>query len=70
MTEKAHLGEAAPEQGEVREWEEPGKEEWTAQEQGQVQMENALVLNAERLYLTNLESRVTLGNAPNVGKRW
>jgi hypothetical protein len=68
--EKAHPGGAALEQGEAQESEEPGEEEWAAQEQEQVRMENAPVLSVEQLCLTNPESRVTLSNAPNVGKKW
>jgi hypothetical protein len=70
VMEKAHPGGAALEQGEAQEWEEPGEEEWVAQEQAQGRMENALVLNAARLYLTKPESLVILSNAPNAGKRW
>ena len=70
MTGKAHPGGAVLEQGEVPEWEEPGEEEWVAQEQEQVQMENALVLNAERLSLMKWACPVIIGNAPNAEKRW
>jgi hypothetical protein len=70
VTEKVHPGAAALEQGERQKWKEPGEEEWAAQEQEQVRMENALVLSVEQLCLTNPESRVTLSNAPNAVKKW
>jgi hypothetical protein len=68
--EKARPGGVAPEQGEVREWEEPGEEEWAAQGQAQVRMENASVPSAARLCLMRLEFPAIIGNAPNAGKRW
>jgi hypothetical protein len=70
VTEKAHPGAAALEPGGVREWEEPGEEEWAAQGRAQGQRENASVRNAARLYLMRLGFPVTIGNAPNVVKRW
>jgi hypothetical protein len=48
------------EQAEVLEWVELGEEEWVAPEPVQVRMENALVLNAERLFLMKSERSVTL----------
>lgn len=70
MTEKAHPGGAALEQGEVPEWGELGEEQWAAQEQVQVRKENALVLNAERLSLMKWACPVIIGNAQNAEKRW
>jgi hypothetical protein len=68
--EKAHPGGAALEQGRVREWEEPGEEEWAAQGRAQGQRGNVSVQNAARLYLMRLEFPVTIGSAPNAVKRW
>ena len=68
--ERVHLGVAALEAAEVLERADPEWEEWAAQEQVRVRMENASVRNAARLYLMRLEFPVTIGSAPNVEKRW
>jgi hypothetical protein len=60
VTEKAHPGGAALEQGGVQEWEEPGEEEWTARGLAQGQRENASVQNVKRLLLMKQERRATL----------
>jgi hypothetical protein len=68
--ERVHLGVAALEAAEVQEWVDLVREEWAAQEQVRVRMENASVRNAARLYLMRLEFLALLSNVPNVGQRW
>jgi hypothetical protein len=60
VTEKVHPGVVVREQAEVQEWVELGEEEWAAPERVQVRMENALVLNAERLLHMKSEHLATL----------
>ena len=67
---QVHPGEADQAPVEVPERADPEWEEWAAQEQVRVRMENASVRNAARLYLMRLEFPVTIGSAPNVEKRW
>jgi hypothetical protein len=70
VREQAHPGGAVLEQGEAQEWVDPVGEEWAAPERVQVRMENALVLNVERVSLMKWMSPVIIGNAPNVGQKW
>jgi len=51
VTEQVHSGVVVRVPGEVPEWVELGEEEWAGPERVQVRMENALVLNAERVFL-------------------
>jgi hypothetical protein len=45
-------------------------EEWAAPDGVQVRMENAPVLNVERVSLMKWAFPVIIGNAPNVGQKW
>jgi hypothetical protein len=56
--------------GEVPEWVELGEEGWAGPERAQVRMENALVLNAERVSLMKWAFPVIIENAQNVEQRW
>jgi hypothetical protein len=67
---QVHPGEADQAPVEVPERADPEWEEWAAQEQVRVRMENASVRNAARLYLMRLEFLALLSNVPNVGQRW
>jgi hypothetical protein len=69
VTEQALLGVVVRVPGEAQEWVDPGGEEWAAPERVQVRMENALVLNVERLSPMKSASPVIIGNAPNVGQK-
>jgi hypothetical protein len=70
VTELVHPGGVVQEQAEVQEWVELGEEEWAAPEPVQVRMENALVLNAERVSLMKWGCPVIIGNAQNAGQKW
>jgi hypothetical protein len=68
--EKVHLGEVVRGRAEAPERGGQDGEEWVAQGLAQGQRENVYVRNAARLYLMKPEFPVTIGSAPNVGKRW
>jgi hypothetical protein len=70
VTEQAHPEVLVQEQAEVQEWVDLVGEEWAAPEPVQVRLENALVLNVERVSPMKPEYPVTTKAVQNVVQRW